>query len=169
MLTFEDLVSSSLLPPCQQCWMEITKFTKWIISQEKINIYIVQNESAEWWNQMINFCNENHLDFLPLTQNSLCFLPGAVQLAFSIGKNFVMMMIRKIIIIISLQYHHCHEYFCWIMTFIWNKMMILFVYHLKVLLFFFLTERKAFFGGTGDEVGWKKKDKCYCEHVPILL
>ena len=28
--------------------------------------------------------------------------------------------------------------------------------HLKVLLFFFRTDRKAFFGGTGDEVGWKE-------------
>ena len=44
---------------------------------------------------LINGRNNDHLDFLPLTQNPLCFLPGAVQLAFSFGKNFVMMMIKK--------------------------------------------------------------------------
>ena len=45
--------------------------------------------------RLINFYNNDHLDFLPLTQNPLCLLPGTVQLAFSIGKNFVMIMIKK--------------------------------------------------------------------------
>ena len=45
--------------------------------------------------RLINFFNNDYLDFLPFTQNPLCLLPGTVQLAFSIGKNFVMIMIKK--------------------------------------------------------------------------
>ena len=67
---------------------------------------INQNENTDWWHQMIrliNFYNNDHLDFLSLTQNPLCFLPGAVQLAFSIGKIII-------IGIFALKYHPGHEY-----------------------------------------------------------
>ena len=130
----------------------LTKFTKWIKSQEKINILFkmrTQNDETKW---SISATKITSTFFLSLR------ILSASCLALS---NWLFLLERTLWWlrrwIIALKNQQGHECFCWIMTFIWNKMMILFVYHLKVLLFFFLTERKAFFGGTGDEVGWNNK------------
>ena len=104
--------------------MEITKFTKWIISQEKINILFKMRTQIDETKWSISATKITSTFFLSLRILSASCLALSNWL-FLLERTLWWWWLRRWII--ALKYQQGHECYCWITTFLWNKMMIWFV------------------------------------------